>query len=80
MALKRELQRLEEVDGTVPLYAFGLTYIKAKPGRSRVGTWTRTLLLEVLFTLLSRNLGSVPYQEYGVPMDAFVELGSVHQL
>lgn len=79
MALKRELQRLREVDGTV-LYAFGLTYIKAKPGRSRLGSWARAFVLEVMFTLLSRNLGSVPYQQYGVPMDAFVELGSVHQL
>lgn len=78
MALERELQRLE-VDGTV-LYAFGLTYIKAEPGRSRLHTWTRKLLLEGLFTLLARNLGSVPYHEYGVPLDAFVELASMRQL
>lgn len=79
MALKRELRRLEEADGTV-LYAFGLSkVIPADCKRNWVVRTSRKLLLGS-FTFLERNLGSVPYEDFHVPRDAFIELGSIHEV
>lgn len=40
--------------------------------------WRKLVLSS--FTFLSRNLGSVPYQDFRVPRDAFIELGSIQEV
>lgn len=79
LALKRELQRLQEVQADF-VYVFGLSYIRAAPKGGKVRTWLRRMLIEVCFTFLARNLGASAYREFHVPCDAFVELGAVCEM